>query len=77
MDGTGGDAVVAGEPGQRQLQDQLAGALRPAAFPFGLGKAPQVATDIDEDAGEFWPDAGERPVDTLAGGDDVVAQVGR
>ncbi len=44
---------------------------------FGLGEALQVATDIDEDAGEFWSDGGDRPVDPLAGGNDVVAHVGR
>ena len=68
---------MAREPGQSDLEHDLAGALRPAIRLLGFFEPFQLAADIDEDAADFGADLVKRPHDALLGGDDLVAEIGR
>jgi hypothetical protein len=49
--------VMAGETGERDLEHDLGGALRPAVRLLGLLEAFQLATNVDEDAADLGPTA--------------------
>lgn len=66
---------MARQPSERQLQDDLAGSLRPAGIPFGLFETFEVAADVYEDAGEFWPYGPQRQPHALTRCHDVVLQL--
>ncbi len=69
-------AVMPGKPRKRELQDHFARPLRPAIDLFGLLETFQLATDVDEDAGEFRPNRVERAHNPLLSGDGVIGESG-
>ena len=69
-------AVMPGKPRKRELQEHLARSLRPAIDLFGLLETFQLATNIDQDAGEFRPNRLERAHNPLLGGDGVIGESG-
>src|SRR5581483_12241856 len=69
-------AVVPGEAGECQLQHHFGRPLRPALGALCRLQAHLEAAHIDEDAGELRSYGRQCPVDTLPGGDHVVAELG-
>ncbi len=69
-------AVMPGKPRKRELQDHFARPLRPAIDLFGLLETFQLATDVDQDAGESRPNRLERAHNPLLGSDGVIGESG-
>ena len=63
-----------GKTCERELQHDLAGALRPVMASLGFFQTLQFATDINEHLGKLRANRIERPHDALLGCDDLVAQ---
>lgn len=68
-------SVMAREPGQSDLEHDLAGALRPAIRLLGLFETFELAADIHEDAADLRADLVKPAHDALLGGDDLVAEI--
>jgi hypothetical protein len=62
--------VMPGEPRQGDLQNDLARPLGPTVLLLGVLEAFQLATDIDQHAGDFQTHGHEHPHDPLLRGDD-------
>jgi len=65
---------VPGKACERELQNDLAGALRPVMASLGFFEPLQLATDIDEHGGKLGVYRVERAHDALLGGDHLVSQ---
>jgi hypothetical protein len=65
---------VPGKACERELQNDLAGALRPVMASLGFFQPLQFATDIDEHLGKLGAHRIERAHDALLGGDHLVSQ---
>jgi hypothetical protein len=70
------DAVMIGEPGKGQVDDDLAGTRRPAAIALDLLEPFEEAAQIDEEVGEISPDGAESGRHPLPGGDHDIACAG-
>ena len=64
-----------GELAERDLQDDFAGTLRPAAGFFARFKTFQMAADVDQNACEVRADGGKRPLHALVRRDDGIANI--
>jgi hypothetical protein len=64
--------VISSRPGKREVEHDLAGALRPAVTLRGVFEPLQLATNIDEHAGKLRPGL-NRAQGALLRGDDLIA----
>jgi len=67
-------AVMPGKAGQRDLQHDLARALRPAILLLSLFETFQLTANIDQHARDFRTHRHQRPHHSFLRGDHLVAQ---